>query len=161
MSVVRFNPLNDVLSFQREMSRLFDTLVPAPRRTADPEPETAVWRPGVDVHEDENGFYIDLELPGLTRENVKINFQEGTLTISGERRYAYEKNEGNPEAQNNTQGKEKSVHRMERVYGRFFRSFNLPSTVHPEGITAKFEDGVLKVAVPKAEKLKPRQIEIA
>ncbi len=166
MSVVRFNPMSDVFSFQRDLNRLFDTLVPAPRRSADAEPETAVWRPAVDVHEDENGFYIDLELPGLSREDVKINFQEGTLTVSGERRYAHEKSEpaGNPENGESgnapVQAREKSVHRMERIYGRFFRSFNLPSTVNPEGIRARFDNGVLTVSVPKAEKLKPRQIEI-
>ncbi len=163
MSVVRFHPLNDLYSVQRELSRLFDTLVPTARPSADQEPETAVWRPAVDVHEDDHGYTIDVELPGLSREDVKINFQEGTLTISGERRYAYEKKEGKgAEPESNGNGtKEKSVHRMERVYGRFFRSFNLPSTVQTDAIAAKFESGVLKVSVPKAEKMRPRQIEIA
>jgi HSP20 family protein len=162
MSIVRFNPLNEVFNLQHEMNRLFDNLVPATRRQVDPEAEGAVWRPVVDIHEDENNYTIDVELPGLAREDVKINFQDDTLTISGERRYSYEKrNEENGNGNGNgVHAKERSCRRMERFYGRFFRSFTLPTTVNPDGIRAKFENGILTVTVPKAEAVKPRQIEI-
>jgi len=155
MSIVRVHPFADMFNLQREMNRWFDTLAPA-RRETNSESESAVWRPAVDIYEDDHSYVIEAELPGLTRDDVKINFQEATLTISGERRYVNEKTEGNGEGT-----KDKSCHRMERVYGRFFRSFTLPAMVNAEDIKAKFDNGVLTVTVPKAESVKPRQIEIA
>jgi HSP20 family protein len=196
MSIVRFNPLSEVLNLQREMNKLFETVSSSPRRSDAEEFESAVWRPVVDVHEDENSYMIDIELPGLTREDLKINFQENTLAISGERRYQRDggnkQNAEGSQQQNaqatrqeangqgtdgaanggqkgeagtkvEVQSKKKSVsaHRVERFYGRFFRSFAFPTAVNAEGITARFENGVLEVTVPKAEEVKPRQITIS
>jgi HSP20 family protein len=196
MSIVRFNPLSEVLNLQREMNKLFETVSSSSRRSDAEEFESAVWRPVVDVHEDENSYMIDIELPGLTREDLKINFQENTLAISGERRYQRDggnkQNAEGSQQQNaqatrqeangqgtdgaanggqkgeagtkvEVQSKKKSVsaHRVERFYGRFFRSFAFPTAVNAEGITARFENGVLEVTVPKAEEVKPRQITIS
>ena len=196
MSIVRFNPLSEVLSLQREMNKLFETVSSSSRRSDGEEFESAVWRPVVDVHEDESSYMVDIELPGLTREDLKINFQENTLTIAGERRYrrdggsqqkpeageqngqASHRNGNGTEATANGAGSENggtkvevqtnqskrkslSAHRVERFYGRFFRSFTFPSAVDAEGINARFENGVLEVVVPKAEEVKPRQITIS
>jgi HSP20 family protein len=157
MAIVRFNPANELFNLQREMNRLFTDFFPTQRKGE--EFESGVWRPMVDIHEDENSYLIDAELPGLRREDVKINFQDGVLTISGERRYEREgKGEnGNSDGEGKKGG---TVHRMERLYGKFYRTFSFPSTINADAIKAKFEDGVLKVTVPKAEEVKPRQIEI-
>lgn len=154
MANIRIHPLA-TYGMQREFNRLFDTFFPSTEKVADPEPQSAVWRPTVDLHENAEGFIADIELPGLKKEDVKINFQDGTLSISGERKYAYEKG-GEDGAQ-----KDGSCHRMERFYGRFHRTFTFPTAVDADKIVATFEHGVLKVVVPKAEVLKPRQIEIA
>lgn len=158
MTNVRFGPFNAAFDLQRELNKIFDSV--SPRCDVDVKVDAGMWRPAVDVHEDENSYLIEAELPGIAREDVKINFQNGALTISGERRYVHEQkteeNE-NPEAT----GKQfKNRNRVERFYGRFSRSFKLPAMVNPENITARFENGVLIVTVPKAEVVKPREIEI-
>jgi len=178
MAIVRFNPMNEVLNLQREMDRLVDRFFPATRND-DEAARSAVWRPTVDIHEDENNYMIDAELPGMRKEDVKISFQDGVLSISGERSYEYEEKPaaaeekaGNGNGNGNGNGGTvegrvsverrtgRSCHRMERFYGRFHRSFTFPTAVNPDTINARFENGVLKVTVPKAEQVKPRQIEI-
>lgn len=171
MAIVRFNPVNEVMNLQREMDRLVDRFFPVTR--ADEEARSAVWRPTVDIHEDENNYMIDAELPGMKKEDVKISFQDGVLAISGERLYEYEEKAPAAEEKGNGNGDGKvegrvsverkvgrSCHRMERYYGRFHRSFTFPTAVNPDAINARFENGILKVVVPKAEQVKPRQIEI-
>jgi HSP20 family protein len=147
---------------QREMNRIFDSVFPTPRKATEEGFESAVWRPVVDVHEDQNSYYIDAELPGLTREDVKINYQDGTLSVSGERNYRYEKksDEANGANGNGNGSGDRNAHRLERFYGKFFRSFSFETAVNADAITAKFENGVLTIAVPKAEAIRPRQIEI-
>jgi len=107
----------------------------------------ATWSPVVDVREDENGIHVSTELPGLTGKDVKVTVDNGVLSISGEKRREIE------------QGEEGSgYHLVERRYGRFERSFTLPSGVDGEKVSAKFENGVLNVDLPKSEQAKPRQI---
>lgn len=146
MSIVKFSPVSDMLTLQNEMGRMFENFFPS--RTADSGTQSAVWRPVVDIHESEDAYAIDVELPGLKKEEVQINFQDGTLSISGERKQEAE-------------AAEKNSHRIERFYGKFFRSFSFPTAVDSERIQAQFTHGVLKVTVPKAEEVKPRRIEIA
>ena len=170
MAIVRFNPINEVANLQREMDRLVDRFFPVTRNDEDGA-RSAVWRPIVDIHEDENSYMIDAELAGMRKEDVKISYQDGVLSIAGERRYEYEEKVPAAESNGNGNGQHegrvstekrssRSCHRMERFYGRFHRSFSFPTAVDPDGITAKFEDGILKVVVPKAEQVKPRQITI-
>jgi len=105
------------------------------------------WTPAVDVYEDENAFLIKLELPEVNREDVNVSLNENTLSISGERRVENEE-------------KRQNYHRVERSYGQFFRSFTLPPNVNTEAIDAQFKDGVLRLALPKREEAKPKQIEV-
>jgi HSP20 family protein len=164
MAIVRFNPMNEVLNLQREMDRIVDRFFP-PSRQDDDAARSAVWRPSVDIHEDENAYTIDAELPGLRKEDVTISFQDGVLSVSGERKYEYEdkapaEGNGNGDAKPAVKSG-RSCHRMERYYGRFHRSFTFPTAINPDNINARFQDGILKVVVPKAEQVKPRQIDIA
>ncbi len=108
---------------------------------------TSAWVPPTDIFEDADGLKIMLELPGLRPEDVKLTVENLTLTIRGEKKQVAEE-------------QTTKVHRYERSYGAFERSFALPSTVDVERVVAKFEHGVLTVTLPKAEKAKPRSIEV-
>ena len=145
-SLIRFTPRHDMRRLQREFDQLFESFFPA-RPATDEALESAVWAPRVDLSETEDAYLIHLDLPGLKKDEVEINVHDGTLSVSGERRQE-ETEEG------------RAFVRVERSYGRFYRSFSLPQTINAEGIEATFEDGVLTVHVPKAEELKPRRIDI-
>lgn len=103
--------------------------------------------PPLDVEEDENAFSLSMELPGLKKEDVSLQFENGVLSVSGEKRSESEK-------------KGKNFHRMERRYGSFFRSLALPSSVNMDAVDAEFKDGVLKVRIPKREAAKPKSLKI-
>ena len=105
------------------------------------------WSPSLDVVEEKNQYLVKLELPGLKSEDVKITFEDGVLTISGERKEEKSTNEN-------------KVHLSERYYGKFERGVRFPSPVEADHIAAKFADGVLEVALPKTEETKPKQIQI-
>jgi len=107
------------------------------------------WYPAVDVHESKDELVMQAELPGLRSEDVELNVENGVLTITGEKRQAFE------------EGKEGTeCHVMERRYGRFERRFSLPRSVDATKVKAEFEHGILRVSLPKAEAAKPRRIEI-
>lgn len=132
-------------SLQREIDRVFDAFFPS--SDSDGESSQSLWAPRTDLVEGETAYRIELDLPGVDRDDVKINYQDNQLTISGERQEAY------------TDESEDCV-RMERTFGRFYRAFSLPRTVDPEGIEAAHENGVLTITVPKTKESRPRQIEI-
>jgi len=106
------------------------------------------WVPPVDLVEGEDHFVLKADLPGLGDDDVKIEVEDGTLTISGERRAEHEQHE-------------KGWYRIERSFGSFSRSLTLPDHVDASAITASFHDGVLEVRIPKPEERKPQRIEIA
>ena len=105
------------------------------------------WSPALDVYHDEEAFTVTLEAPGLKREDFRISYHDGALTVAGERKQEEE-------------SKGKNCFRRERLFGRFTRSVNLPTEVKPDAIVASYKEGVLTVTLPKAEAAKPRQIEI-
>ena len=151
MSLIRYNPVRDLLNVEREFGRLFNQFeskfgFPFSKNT-DEEFENAVWMPMTDIFEDKDNFQLSLDLPGLKKEDVKISFINGQLKISGERQQ--EKDEKN--------GK---YHRVERTYGKFFRSFTLPEKIKESDIQAEFREGQLTVTIPKAEEAKPKELEI-
>jgi HSP20 family protein len=106
------------------------------------------WSPAVDVLEDKDKLTVKAELPGFKREDLEVSLHEGDLIISGERRFEEEKKEG-------------EYHRCERYYGKFHRSIPLPSTVDAGKIEAMYRDGILTVTLPKTEKARGKQIEVA
>ena len=98
----------------------------------------AAFSPQADAFETEKGYQVEVALPGMKREEIKVDFHQGRLTISGERQFKNEQND-------------RRYHLVESAYGSFHRSFQLPDTVEPRQIQAQFEDGVLHVMVPKDE----------
>lgn len=127
--------------FSSEVNRLFNTLFEA----GGAQPQR--WVPAMDLVEADDHFVLKADLPGLSEDDVAIEVQDGTLTVSGERREEHEQ-------------EERGWHRVERRFGRFSRSLALPDGVDPEGVTASFDNGVLEVRIPKPEERKPRRIEI-
>ena len=105
------------------------------------------WTPAVDITETKDAFVIKAELPGISREDVKVNEHDGVLSISGERKLENEDSD-------------RKHHRVERLYGSFVRSFSLPDNVDEEGINAEYKDGVLLLTLTKEEKSGPRAIEV-
>jgi HSP20 family protein len=105
------------------------------------------WGPNVDILENSEGFEIHAELPGVNQDDVKITLDNNVLTLSGEKKQEVKEERDN-------------VVRMERSYGRFERSFSLPNTVKADGVRAAYDNGVLRISLPKAETAKSRTINI-
>ena len=131
-------------SLQRDpvINRIFDVL-----GSLNGDAAEASWVPPVDISEDAEGIRITAEVPGVKPEDVKISLENNVLTIHGSKQQV-------------TEERTERVHRYERTYGTFERSFTLPATVDAGSIKASYEHGVLTVTLPKAEKAKPRQIEV-
>ena len=127
--------------FSREIDRVFDAFFGQ-------TDQARRWVPPVDLVEAESHFVLKADLPGLSEGDVNIEVQDGTLTISGERKAEHEQ-------------REKGWYRIERSFGRFSRSLSLPDGVDPDRIQASFSHGVLEVRIPKPEERKPRRIEIS
>lgn len=108
---------------------------------------TSAWFAPTDVSEDSDGIQIAMELPGVSPEGVRLSLENNILTIHGEKRHQGEQ-------------KNERIHRFERTYGTFERTFVLPNTVDSEKIEARYENGVLFVTIPKAERAKPREIRV-
>lgn len=105
------------------------------------------WAPAVDVEESEKEYTFEVELPGLEKNDFKVELQSGTLVISGERREAVEH-------------KGRTCLRHEQYYGQFRRAFSMPVDAVPEGIKAAYKNGILTVTVPRSEKAKPKAIPV-
>jgi HSP20 family protein len=112
-----------------------------------PQPSKSSWYPAVDVLESKESFLIRAELPGIKMEDIKVEVKDGRLTVSGESK-----------KEKPAEGVE--YRHAERVAAKFWRSFALPDTAKQDGIEATYKNGILEIRVPKAEKAKPRQIEI-
>jgi HSP20 family protein len=128
--------------FSTEFSRLFNSL------WEQPVSASRHWVPEMDLVETDDHYLLKADLPGMKQEDVAIEFNDGTLTISGERKAEYER-------------KEKGFVRLERSFGKFSRSLTLPDGINADAITAVFHNGVLEVTIPKPEERKPRRIAVS
>lgn len=131
-----------LFGLRREIDRLFDDAYGSGGQSR------PLWAPPVDINETDAELQIELELPGIKPENVDVNVENGVLTVTGEKR------------EERKEGEEGRQHVVERRYGRFIRSIQLPSGVDEEQIAATFENGVLTIRVPKAALPQPRRIQI-
>jgi len=139
----RSNP--DIKTLQSQLNRLFEPF--ARFAVGDEDLVSGTWVPPVDVAETQEKILVRAELPGMRQEDIQIEFENGLLTLRGERRI--EKLDGT------------TWHRVERIYGNFSRSFTLPRSIDAERISATYRDGILEIEVPKREEAKPKQIQIA
>ena len=132
---------------RKEMDHVFDDLVPFSLRKESGGSDLRMWSPSVDISEDESEYLIKMDIPGMDKKDIKVNYQDGRLTVTGERK-------------TETKEEEKDYIRQERYRGSFYRSFTLTDTIKDEEIQATFKDGVLKLVVPKAETVKPKSIKV-
>lgn len=105
------------------------------------------WYPAVDVHEEENQFVVLADLPGVKKDQINVSYDNGVLTIEGQRQTEKEK-------------KDKGFVRLERSYGQFARSIHLGNNVDSSKIKAQFKDGVLEISIPKSEQARAKVINI-
>jgi HSP20 family protein len=128
------------------MTRFFDDPFMRLGRMADDD-SMGMWNPAVDLYEKDDHFVIKAELPGVDKNDIKVDLKDRVLTLSGERTYDHEVNEEN-------------YYRKERSYGKFQRAFRLPADVDSDKIKAEFKDGVLQVEVPKPDEVKAKKVTI-
>jgi len=112
------------------------------------QPAAGTWYPAVDIYETDAEIVLQVEVPGMTKDQVNVEVDEGTLHLRGERKIEKAVNEEN-------------YHRVERVYGTFHRSFALPDSVDPDKVRAELKDGILEIRIGKREQAKPRQIKVS
>jgi len=145
MELIPWRPFGmEIGALRKEMDDLFNRFLgefPLTRRMAEE------WRPSVDISETKNNFVVKAELPGLEAKDVNVSISGDMLTIKGEKKKEEEE-------------KDEHHHYVERYYGSFQRTFQLPNTVKTDKIDATFEKGVLKVTLPKKPEAKKKDIEI-
>ena len=129
------------------MNRLFENPLGPTASTGEESMAVALWSPPCDIYETDNELVVQVELPGVKKEDVKVSIENNVLTISGERKFEEET-------------KRENYRRAERSYGQFMRSFIVPNTMDTKKVNAQFKDGVLRVALPKHEETKPKSIEV-
>lgn len=105
------------------------------------------WQPSVDVTETDEALEVTVDLPGIKPEDIDISVTDDRLTIQGERKQE-------------TETKDKTVHRVERSYGSFFRSIALPQGTEPDKVTAESDQGVIRITLPKADQVKPKKVSV-
>jgi HSP20 family protein len=137
----RWDPLRDLARLQEEVNRMFDD------RLVTRNGESVGWTPACDIFEDEEGVALRFDLAGVEPKDVDIRFENGVLTLRGERKLENE-------------AKRENYHRVETAYGVFTRSFSLPQTIDVEKIRAESKNGVLVVHLPKRAEAKPKSIQV-
>jgi len=142
MTLVKWTPWQELENMNRQLSHLLDD---SPIGTTD---KAGQWAPRVDIREADDALLVQAELPGIDKKDVKLEVKNGVLTLSGERRYEKDV-------------KEENVHRVERAYGKFARSFSLPTNVDTSQVAAKMEDGVLEIRLPKRASATAKTISIS
>src|SRR6266571_4817477 len=146
--LTRWEPLREFSTMQDRMNRMNRLF----RESYSPEgPEEALtttsFAPPVDIYEDEHTITLKLEVPGIDEKDIDVRIEGNTLSVHGERKIEKEE-------------KEENFRRVERQYGSFTRNFTLPTTVDSEKVTATYDKGVLKIALPKKAEAKPKQIKV-
>jgi HSP20 family protein len=140
--ITRWDPFREFSTLQGRMNRLF-------RESQGPEESltTSSFAPPVDVYEDEHSVSLKIEVPGIDEKDIDVRIENNVLTVHGERKFEKEE-------------KEENFRRVERQYGSFTRTFTLPTTVDAEKVSANYDKGILKIALPKKAEAKPKQIKV-
>lgn len=146
MSIVRYDPFRDLRTLQEEVNRLFSSNLT--RGFGEEGIGRGAWNPSVDIYENKDQIVLEAELPGMRQEDFELTVENNVITLRGERQFEKKEDSDN-------------YHRVERSYGSFTRSFTLPQTVSAEGATAEYNNGVLRVTLPKREETKARRIQVS
>ena len=147
MTIIRWwDPARELSTLQNRMNRFFGEAFGPPMYPAE-QAAPGAWTPAVDIFETDHEIVLDVELPGVARDQVHVEVNDGILQLRGERKVEKEV-------------KEESYHRVERTFGTFHRSFTLPDSVDPEKVSAELKNGILQVRLGKREQAKPKQIQV-
>ena len=144
-TVVRWEPFRELAALQNDMGRLMSTFLG--QGQVNGENGQRSWLPAVDVWETENELVYAFDLPGIPEDKISVEYDDGALTVSGERERSEEVTSDR-------------FYRFERRFGSFSRTVGLPQGVGEDGIKAEYRNGVLEIHVPKPEAPKPRRIQI-
>lgn len=147
MAIVRWDPGRDLDLLQSDVNRLFDAFFGTRGTNRGNAGLAQRWVPPMDLTEEENEYVLRADLPGLSEDDIEIEVKDDVLTISGERRYEHE-------------NRHEGFYRVERSFGRFSRSLDLPSGINAEALSADFDRGVLEVHIPKPEQGTPTRVPI-
>jgi HSP20 family protein len=145
-TLATWNPFGELDEVQNRLGSLFGGTFPR-FGNGNGGVKLADWSPQVDITEDDKEYLVKTDLPEMKKEEIKVNVEEGVLSVSGERKAEKEE-------------KNKKFHRIERSYGSFLRSFTLPEDADGAKVAAEFKDGVLKVHLPKNAAAKPKAVEV-
>jgi HSP20 family protein len=144
MTIVRWNPLNDMGTNQERLSRILDGFYGRPQEDL----TRSAWVPAVDIYSNgQHELVLKAELPDMKEEEIDVTVEDNTLTLRGERKL-------------DAQVTEDQFHRIERSYGSFARTFSLPPTVDASKVNAQYKAGVLTIRLPLREEAKPKQIKV-
>ncbi len=143
-NVIRFSPNR----MQNEFDRIFNDFFPARHVHRTSHTSQNNWTPNVDLSESEDGYILAFDLPGMAKKDITINFQEGVLTVSGNR-------------EESVAGEGQNFLRLERRSGAFERSFKIPNAIQTDKISAAYKDGVLTISLLKAEEVKPIKVKVS
>jgi HSP20 family protein len=143
--LTRFEPFREFSTLQDRINRVFRESYRGAE--GDESLTTSSFAPAVDVYEDEHQVTLKIEVPGIDEKDIDIQVENNILTVHGERKIEKEE-------------KEENYRRVERQYGSFTRTFTLPTTVDTESVSATYDKGVLKIALPKKAEAKPKQIKV-
>jgi HSP20 family protein len=141
--LTRWEPFRELSTLQDRINRVFRES----RSAEDESLTTSSFSPAVDVYEDEHKVTLKIEVPGIDEKDIDVQVENNILTVHGERKIEKEE-------------KEENYRRVERQYGSFTRTFTLPQTVDTESVSATYDKGVLKIALPKKAEAKPKQIKV-
>jgi HSP20 family protein len=141
MAIRRYEPWGLINELSRELGRLYEG------DTDSSSLSTSDWVPAVDIREESDRYVIEADLPGVRSEDIEVHMENGMLSIRGSR--AKEVNRS-----------ENGYRRVERATGTFYRRFSLPDSADAERISARCDNGVLEVVIPKQEKVQPRRIKV-
>lgn len=141
MSLMRWEPFQELRRMRDEMDRMFESVMPAPMGM--------VMSPPIDVFEKDGSIVVKANLPGIDKENIEVTATEDSISLKGE----FKKEE---------KVEERGFFRQERQYGRFFRTIPMPTAINPDQVKAGFKDGVLEITAPRseAEKAKEKKVPV-
>ena len=139
MNLMRYEPWEAARQLHSEIDRLF--------RHNGERDSVSDWMPAVDIREESGEYIVQADVPGVNPEEIEITMEDGVLSLSGSRESSSEENR-------------EGYRRVERVSGKFFRRFSLPDGVDPEGVTARSNNGVLEISIPKQPQAQRRRVNV-
>ncbi len=145
MNIMRWTPFRDLDTVREKLNCMFEDAFTSGGEEKDMVAST--WTPSVDIYENENELVLSAETPGIEDKDIEIKIENNTLSIQGERKIE-------------TETKEENYHRIERSYGSFYRSFTLPTNISQDNIKAEYDNGVLRISLPKKPELKSKKVKV-